>query len=140
MDSRVVIGLLEIVGLSLVPVAMVSLLVNSPQIYERTVLLGRRVHLLRTPPRAPVGPPIEKLAADLRRLRPEARSPRPGVRMAKQKGIVAAYDVALVATAQALDVQTSLAELPEGFDREAERLRLESALEAAGLRWQEQEH
>ena len=82
------------------------------------------------------GPPLEKLAADLRRLRPEARSPRPGVTMARQKGIVAAYDGVLVATARALGVDTSLADLPEGIDREAERLRLEDALEAAGLSWQ----
>lgn len=136
MDSRVVIGLLEVVGISLVPVAAIFVFIHSPEIFERTVVLGRRVHLMRSPPGPPTGPPIEKLAADLRRLRPEARSPRPGVRMAKQKGIVAAYDEALVATARTLEVPTTLADLPVGLDREAERLRLEDALETAGLRWQ----
>ena len=140
MDSKVVVGLLEVVGISLVPVGMIFVLVHSPEIYERSIVLGRRVHLLRTPPCPPAGPPIEKLAADLRRLRPEARSPRPGIAMAKQRGIVAAYDDTLVATASALGVPTSLTELPDGIDREAERLRLEDALESAGLRWQEQEH
>ena len=33
---------------------------------------------------------------------------------------------------------TTLAELPEGIDHEAERLRLEHALEQAGLSWQVQ--
>ena len=59
--------------------------------------------------------------------------------MARQRGIAAAYDDALVNTARALDVATTLGELPEGFDREAERLRLEHALARAGLCWQVQE-
>ena len=82
------------------------------------------------------GPPLEKLAADLRRLRPEARSPRPGVPMARQKGIVAAYDGVLVATARALECRHVPRRAAGGIDREAERLRLEDALEAAGLSWQ----
>ena len=55
--------------------------------------------------------------------------------MARQRGIVAAYDEVLVATALALDVPTTLCELPHGLDREAERLRLEDALGTAGLSW-----
>jgi hypothetical protein len=120
----------------MVPVGIVWVGVHAHDIVERSVVIGRRAHLLRTPPGLAPGPPIEKLAADVRRLRPEARSPRPGVRMARQRGIVAAYDVALVATAEALGVPSTLTELPEGLDREAERLRLEDAREAAGLSWQ----
>jgi len=56
--------------------------------------------------------------------------------MAKQRGIVAAYDEVLVETARALGVPTTLAEVPDGLDHEAERLRLEVALERAGLSWQ----
>jgi hypothetical protein len=48
---------------------------------------------------------------------------------------LAAYDKALLATARALTVPTTLAGLPEGFDREVERRRLERALEATGLSW-----
>jgi hypothetical protein len=40
----------------------------------------------------------------------------------------------LVAAAAALGVPTALEELPEGIEHEAERLRLELALERAGLR------
>ena len=64
-----------------------------------------------------------------------ARSPKPGVPMARQRGIVAAYDNVLRDTARTLSVPTNLTELHEGIDREAERLRLEHALEVAGLSW-----
>jgi hypothetical protein len=136
MDDRVVVGLFEVVAISLVPVGIVWAGVHAHEIVERSVVIGRRAHLLPPPPQPPAGPPLEKLASQLRRLRPEARTPRPGVRMARQRGIVAAYDEVLVATAAALDVPTTLCDLPDGLDREAERLRLEDALETAGLSWQ----
>jgi hypothetical protein len=136
MDGRVLTGLLEVVVISMVPVVLIAALLRFDLICEFTASLGRRVHLLPARPERLPGPPLEKLAADLRRLRPEARSPRPGVPMARQKGIVAAYDGVMVATAHALGVATPLADLPEGIDREAERLRLEDALATAGLSWQ----
>jgi hypothetical protein len=136
MDGRVLAGLVEVVAISMVPVTVCAVLIHRERIRDVSVSVGRRVHLLRPAPPPPAGPPLEKLAADLRRLRPEARSPRPGVPMARQKGIVAAYDGVLVATARALGVPTSLELLPDGIDREAERLRVENALEASGLSWQ----
>jgi hypothetical protein len=136
MDGRVLAGLVEVVAISMVPVTVCAVLIHRERIRDVSVSVGRRVHLLRPAPAPPAGPPLEKLAADLRRLRPEARSPRPGVPMARQKGIVAAYDGVLVATARALAVSTSLELLPDGIDREAERLRVENALEASGLSWQ----
>ncbi len=140
MDDKVVSGLLEVVAISLIPVVVVWTCLHLRDIFTTSVSLGRRWHLLRTPPAAPTGPPLEKLAADLRRLHPEARSPRPGVPMARQRGIVAAYDGTLVTTARALAVHTTLQELPNGLDREAERMRLEHALTRAGLSWQVQDH
>jgi hypothetical protein len=136
MDTRVLVGLLEVVALAAAPVVMVSILVRTPQIYERSVTLGRRVSLLHTPPTRPASLPIEKLAADLRRLRPACRSAHPDARSAKQQQIVATYDAVLIATARALDVDTTLAGMDEGMSREVERRRLEQALEAAGLRWE----
>jgi hypothetical protein len=136
MDMRVLVGLLEVVGLALAPVAMVSVLVRVNLIYEACMSLGRRLYLFHTPPARPAGPPLEKLAADLRRLRPAARMPRPDVPMAQQRRSLAAYDAVLVATARALDVPTTLGELTEGFEREVERRHLEHALEEAGLSWQ----
>ena len=135
MEGDVLIGFAKVIGISLVPVALFGAALHARGFFQKGTQLGRRAHLL--PPAAPAatGPPLEKLAADLRRLRAEVRSPRPGVAMAKQRGIVAAYDEVLVATARALGVPTTLADVPEGLDHEAERLRLEHALEQAGLSW-----
>ena len=133
MDGAVLAGLLKVIGMSLVPAAVLGIVLYGREILERGAAVGRRIHLVPPPvPPAP-GPPVEDLAADLRRLRPQARSHRPGVAMARQRGIVAAYDEVLVAAATALDVPTALGDLPEGIEHETERLRLELALERAGL-------
>lgn len=133
MDGVVLLGLAKVIGISLVPVALFGAMLHGREILDRGTAAGRRMHLLPPPEPTPSGPPLEKLAADLRRLRPEARVHRPGVAMAKQRGIVAAYDEVLVAAAAALDVSTTLTELTDGIEHEAERLRLELALEHAGL-------
>ena len=135
METAVLLGLLKVAAISLVPVGIVAAFLHARSLLERGVALGRRVHLLESPDPSPAGPPLETLAADLRRLRPEARSPRPGISAARQRGIVAAYDGVLLQTAAALGVPTHLAELPEGLHHDAERLRLEHALELAGLSW-----
>ena len=135
MDGTVLLGFVKVIGISLVPVALFSAALHAEAILDRCRAAGRRLHLLPTPPPVPSGPPLEKLAADLRRLRPLARTPQPGVPMARQRGIVAAYDHVPLDTARTLSVPTTLAELPNGLDREAERLRLEHALEVAGLSW-----
>jgi hypothetical protein len=140
MDGAVLFGFLKVIGISLVPVGVMAALINAGELHQRAVALGRQLHLLQPAATPPDGPPLEKLAADLRRLRAEVRHPRPGVAMARQRGIVSAYDGVLVSTARALGVPTTLADLPEGLDHEAERLRLELALEDAGLSWQGQEH
>jgi hypothetical protein len=136
MDGTVLWDLGEVIGISLLPVAIFSAALHARSLAEKGVSFGRRVRLLRAPDTPPDGPPLEELAADLRRLRPEVRSPRPGVAMARQRGVVAAYDGILISTAVALDVPTTLGELHGGLDLEAERLRLEHALELAGLDWQ----
>ena len=53
--------------------------------------------------------------------------------MARRRGTVAAYDDLLAQAARALGVPDLLTELPEGTDRDAERLRLEHLLRDAGL-------
>lgn len=136
MDGMVLWGFVKVIGISLVPVAIFGAALHARSLAEKGVVLGRRARLLPTPVEPPAGPPLQKLAADLRRLRPEVRSPRPGVAMARQRGIVAAYDSVLISTAVALDVPTTLGDLHDGIDLEAERLRLEHALELAGLNWQ----
>lgn len=136
MDDTVLLGFAKVLGISLVPVLTFGAALHARKVYDRSLRAARRWHLARPAPAPPSGPPLERLAADLRRLRPEARTPSPGVAMARQRGIVAAYDQVLLATATALDVPTTLDELADGIDREAERLRLEHALEVAGLSWQ----
>jgi len=136
MEGAVLIGFAKVIGISLVPVALFGAALHARGFFEKGAELGRRAHLIPPAATPAAGPPLEKLAADLRRLRAEVRSPRPGVAMAKQRGIVAAYDEVLVETARALGVPTTLAAVPEGLDHEAERLRLEHALEQAGLSWQ----
>lgn len=98
--------------------------------------MERLVRSLRgTAGRDPVaGPPIEDTARALRRLRGEMRTPTPGTPMALRRGTTAAYDDLLAHAARALGVPDTLSGLPEGTDREAERLRMEHLLQEAGLR------
>jgi hypothetical protein len=136
MDSVVLLGLVQIIGLALVPLALVSVFLHARGLLQRAIALGRRVGLVEPLVEQPSGPPLEELAATLRRLHPAVRAPRPETATVRQRGIVAAYDGVLVAAAAALGVPTSLADLPEGLDHEAERLRVEHELQQAGLSWQ----
>lgn len=139
MDGSVLLGVLRVIAISLVPVVIMGAFLHVRALSESAIALARRLHLLRRPPVRPDGPPLETLAATLRRLRPRVHSPSPGTAVARQRGITAAYDGALVNTARALDVPTTLDDLPEGLNQEFERLRLENALERAGLSWRVQE-
>ena len=135
-DDTVLLGFLKVLGISLVPVAVVGGALHARAAWEHARAGLRRVGLARPAAPPPAGPPLERLAADLRRLRPQVRHPALGVPMAKHRGTVAAYDERLVATATALGVPTVLAQLPvHDLQHEAERLRLEAALEDAGIRW-----
>ena len=98
--------------------------------------VGRFLRRLRTrsAPEPPAGPPIEDTARALRRLRGQVLAPAPGTPMARRRGTTAAYDDLLVHAARALGVPDTLTGLPEGTDREAERLRVEHLLRQAGLR------
>jgi hypothetical protein len=137
MDARMLPAFLTFVALALAPVVVLLAVRHLPARLPGVRRLLIRAHLWRRPPVAPPGPPLEQLAADLRRLYPGAHHPQPGVRMPKQRGVLMAYDDRLVDTARALEVPTTLADLPaEGFDREVERMRLEQALAQAGLMWQ----
>lgn len=140
MHLHVLAGLLTLCAIALVPVFFLVAFEHRQTIGSRCGGVSHRLRLRRPAPAAPAGPPIEKLAADLRRLYPLAHFPRPGTRMPKQRGATAAYDGVLELAARALEVPTTLAELPEGFDHEVERLRVEHALAAAGLSWQVRAH
>ncbi|MBX6371780.1 MAG: hypothetical protein IRZ02_05950 [Acidothermus sp.] len=84
----------------------------------------------------PTGPPIEEIGARLRRLRRcldacADPAPMPGKAM-RFVATLLAYDRELVEACQALCIPQSLLEAT-GTERTIERLRVEAALEQAGL-------
>jgi hypothetical protein len=95
----------------------------------------RRVVSTFSPPAPPPeGPPIERIGSDARRLRAELRALAPDIPMARRVGLQLAYDDVLVDACAALGVANALAALSLGAERDAERLYVEHALNAAGLR------
>jgi hypothetical protein len=106
---------------------------NGSRVVSWAVTAGRFLHVLPPPPPTPIGMPIERIVADLRRIRPQAQMPVPGMPMARRRGLVAAYDDALLDACRALGVITSLDSLTDELERESERLRTEHELERAGL-------
>lgn len=83
---------------------------------------------------APENPPIERLAADLRRVHRTLAEFPPGTPAVRRRATREAYDALLVQACTAVDVPHRLDRIGEGVDREVERLRVEEALRAAGVR------
>ena len=128
----VVGGLLWLLGWTAVIAAALALVVYAPEILALADRLRRRVSPVEPP--APTTRAIEDVARSLRRLRREVLAPAPGAPMARRAAALAAYDDLLLEAARALGVADTLSALPPGTDREAERLRVEHLLRAAGLR------
>jgi hypothetical protein len=126
-------GLLRVLGCTVLASIVVGGVLHGPALAARATRIGRVLRILPPPPPTPLGPPLERIVRDLRRLQPEARRPGPGTTHAKRRGVVAAYDDLLLDACRAVEVPTDLRSLPEGLEREAERLRVESALEHSGL-------
>ncbi|MFA6298766.1 MAG: hypothetical protein WC642_06345 [Nocardioides sp.] len=95
--------------------------------------VGRWLGLVAPPAPVPVGPPIERIAADVRRIRSAIRQAPPGMPFARLRGWRAAYDDVLVAACRALDLETCLASSRTLLERELERERVERMLVRAGL-------
>lgn len=91
--------------------------------------------LRRLRPPSPVSPhrPIERIAADLRRVRRARACFEPGASAVKKIAARQAYDALLVQACKALDVEHRLLVLSEGMDREIERIRVEERLRDLGL-------
>jgi len=88
------------------------------------------------PPPQPVGPPIQRIAADLRRIAGHldqlvAAGPIPG-RILRVQATTAAYDDTLLRACRALDVDTDGLSSPMSS---TQRLQTEAALSGAGLVW-----
>jgi hypothetical protein len=99
---------------------------------RRLARLARTVRQTgRQLPREPAGPPIEQVAADLRRL----ANQRLGVGRRSEIWFAAvqrAYDDRLRVACRELDVEEHLGEL-DGIDLDIERVRVEGSLQAAGM-------
>jgi hypothetical protein len=93
----------------------------------------RRLRLLGPPAPVPEHRPIERIAADLRRVRRTLAGFEPGTSAVKKIAARQAYDELLVQACSALEVGHRLDVLPEGVDRDIERMRLEECLRDLGL-------
>jgi hypothetical protein len=91
------------------------------------------VRKAKRPKLSPAHPPIQELAADLRRVHRLLAQFAPGTPMARRVGTRQAYDALLVDACDAVEIPHRLGEIPEGMEREIERLRVEESLRTAGL-------
>jgi hypothetical protein len=82
---------------------------------------------------APVGRPVQLVAADLRRLSRQLALVPAGAPLVRWKALWTAYDAVLVEAAAQLDVPHELGTTCLGTPRDIERLRVLAALEGAGL-------
>ncbi len=106
---------------------------------------GRRIHGIRRPVtehlehrrnvralKHPQGTPIERLGADLRRLRGLIQT-SDHCSASHQAALRQAYDTVLIEICAMLQVGHELDRPTAGFDRDIERLRVEAMLEARGI-------
>jgi hypothetical protein len=126
MDLHVLGNVLIYAALVVTPTAVGGLLFNGPRLLA--ALKRRR----RKPPR-PDHLPIERLAADLRRVDKAMKSLPDGASIVRRRGTQQAYDALLGQACDALQVPAELDALPDGLDRDLERARVEVELQRAGL-------
>src|SRR5690606_19314189 len=121
------------VGVIVAVLVVLWVLPDWPTYRARTVRLGQALRLLEPPPPRPAGPPIEQIAADLRRIRSQIEHVPPGTPVARRRGWLEAYDDLLVSACRALGMEQEIDALPEGPRRDLERERVERSLVRAGL-------
>ncbi len=124
---------LRITGLLVLPGALMIAVAQLPRAWR---WLSDTVERLSPPPPPPLGPPIQRLAADLRRISANldalvAAGPIPG-RILRVRSTTAAYDQTLLLACQALEVEPAGQSVPMSSEQ---RLRTEAALANAGLVW-----
>ncbi|WP_406629354.1 hypothetical protein [Amycolatopsis sp. WGS_07] len=81
----------------------------------------------------PSGPPVEQVAADLRRVRRALAQLPAGTPAARRIGTRQAYDELLVTACREIGVAHRLDGVREGVDRDLERLRIEDSLSRKGF-------
>ncbi|ANY06054.1 hypothetical protein [Pseudonocardia sp. HH130630-07] len=136
-NDPVLTGVIVFLAIALGPAVLVWLVGRLPGVVRR----ARRGRGRAAPP-APVGPPLERLVADLRRLERMRRDPRPTT-WVQRVALLAAYDEVLLATCRAVGVEDPplRAFVADGGvagaldrGRALARIRTEAALEATGVR------
>jgi hypothetical protein len=100
--------------------------------FERTV--RRLLGWIAPAPEPPAGPPIERIARDVRRLRAELSAVEPGTPMTRRVALSGAYDDSLADACRALGVPDTMRGLRPGLEHDSERLHVEAELEQVGLR------
>lgn len=111
----------------LAPTLFFWMLVRLPRVVD---VVGERIRRRRV---QPTSLPIEQLAADLRRVHKLLVQCPDGTPMVRRVATRDAYDELLRQACTAVDVRHELDELPEGMERDIERLRVQEALRDAGL-------
>lgn len=126
-------GVLYIAEVTMAGAVVLWCVLNLRRLRDLAIAAGRRLGLLPPEIPAPSGMRIERIAADLRRIRPLAMHPATGTPMVRRQAIVAAYDDALLDACHALGVPTELDRITDALERESERLRTEHELARAGV-------
>ena len=121
------------VGVVVAILAVLWVLPDWASYRARALRIGRALRVAAPEPPRPTGPPIERIAADARRIRAEIRRASPELPVAKRRGWLEAYDDVLVTACRSLDLEQRLDVLPEGTTHDLERERVERMLEATGL-------
>ncbi|WP_197319577.1 hypothetical protein [Saccharomonospora sp. NB11] len=119
-------NILIYLGVVVAPTALFVAITSVPRIVAA-------VRARRARPPVPTRPPLEKLAADLRRVRRTLVHFGSGTPLVRRRAATAAYDSLLVQTCASVGVPHRLDEIDEGFERDVERLRVEQALRDAGI-------
>jgi hypothetical protein len=129
--------MIKLVATALLPVALLYVIINFGKIVRGVVRILRWCRLVPQPKPEPPPPriPLEKITADLCRLSTAMRDVPPEASRARKHGLIRAYDDVLGKAALALDLPQALDELPLGMDRDLERIRVETQLRDAGLRF-----
>jgi hypothetical protein len=111
------------------------LMLHFDEVGEWLIRFGRRWGLLPPERVYTYEHPVERIAADLRRLSAAVQTIQPGTPNTRRRALFLAYDDTLIDGCRALGLPQSLSELPMGVDRDLERVRVETSLESAGLRF-----
>ncbi|MTD56183.1 hypothetical protein [Amycolatopsis pithecellobii] len=120
-------NILSYVALCVVPPLVFWLVSKVPRWADR---IAERHRARRV---SPDGPPIGRLAADLRRLHRDLEQLPPSAPVVRRRATNQAYDALLAQACHAVGEAHWLDGLPDGLDREIERLRIEESLRRRGL-------